>query len=85
MFQESPGRRCAGIPIGPLSHPWRNGVNGPVGAHTSAYWLARADEARTRADAMQDGTACQTMLSIAEKYEHLAERAARREKAAKPG
>jgi len=75
---------CRG-PNRPTVRPMANGLNGPVGAHTSAYWLARAEEARTRADAMHDGTARQTLVSIAEKYEHLAERAAQREKAAKPG
>jgi len=42
------------------------------------YWRDRADEVRARADAMHDAVARQTMLKIAEEYEKLGERAARR-------
>jgi hypothetical protein len=61
-------------------------MNDPRGTYTytSGYWSARAEEARTRAEGMHDDTARQTMLGIAEKYDHLAERALKQEKTAKP-
>jgi hypothetical protein len=46
---------------------------------TSDYWRERAEEARTKADQMRDATAKTIMLEIAQKYEAMAERAARRE------
>ena len=47
------------------------------GLQTSEYWRERAEEARTKADQMRDPTAKITMLEIAQKYEGMAERAAR--------
>jgi hypothetical protein len=42
------------------------------------YWRDRAEEVRASAEAMHDPVARQTLLKIAEEYERLAERAARR-------
>jgi hypothetical protein len=49
------------------------------GLQTSEYWRERADEARRRTDQMQDSTAKSIMLEIVQKYEAMAELAARRE------
>jgi hypothetical protein len=46
---------------------------------TAKYWRARADEARARAEEMQDGIAKETMLDVAKKYGLLARLAAERE------
>jgi hypothetical protein len=51
---------------------------------TSDYWLARAEETRSRAEGVHDATARRTLLGIAEKYDHLAERALQWEKSAPP-
>jgi len=51
---------------------------------TSSYWRLRAEEARSIADDMQDEGARDTMLNIANTYEAMAARAAKREKAKKP-
>ena len=50
---------------------------------TSSYWRLRAEEARSIADDMQDEGARDTMLNIANTYEAMAARAAKREKAKK--
>ena len=42
------------------------------------YWRHRADEVRARAEAMHDPVARQTLPKMAEEYEKMAERAARR-------
>jgi hypothetical protein len=42
------------------------------------YWRDRADEVRARAEAMHDPVARQILPKMAEEYEKLAERAARR-------
>jgi hypothetical protein len=42
------------------------------------YWRDRAEEVRTIADSMKDGTAKETLLDIAEKYDVLAKLAAQR-------
>ena len=39
---------------------------------SSAFWFARAEEARTAADDMRSVAGRQTMLSIADQYEALA-------------
>jgi hypothetical protein len=48
------------------------------GLWTSEYWRDRAEEARARAGEMRDPEAKTTMLRIAEMYDSLAERVARR-------
>jgi hypothetical protein len=45
-----------------------------------AHWRKRAEEARTLANDMKGETSKQMMLRIADEYEHLALRAARRVK-----
>ena len=50
---------------------------------TSTYWSLRAEEARSIADDMQDEGARDTMLNIANVYEAMADRAAKREHAKK--
>lgn len=42
---------------------------------TSAYWLNKAEEARTRADQMHSDTSKTTLLDIASKYDQMAQRA----------
>lgn len=44
-----------------------------------AYWLRKAEEARTRADHMRDASAKKTFLDIAASYERMAQRADARE------
>jgi hypothetical protein len=46
---------------------------------TSEYWRKQAEEARRRTDQMHDSTAKFIMLEIVQKYEAMAELAARRE------
>jgi hypothetical protein len=43
------------------------------------YWKKQAEDARARADLMRDPDAKATMLEIVQKYEAMADRAARRE------
>jgi hypothetical protein len=43
------------------------------------YWKMQAEDARARADLMRDPDAKATMLEIVQKYEAMADRAARRE------
>jgi hypothetical protein len=43
------------------------------------YWKTQAVQARARADLMRDPDAKATMLEIVQKYEAMADRAARRE------
>jgi hypothetical protein len=50
-----------------------------AGLQTSDYWRKRAAEARRRTDQMQDATAKTIMLEIVQKYEAMADLAARRE------
>ena len=45
----------------------------------SRYWHAKAAEARAKADQMHDPTAIATMHQVADSYDLLAARAARRE------
>jgi hypothetical protein len=47
--------------------------------HSSAYWLDKAEEARTRGEGMRDAVAAQTLLRVAQFYELMARRAAERE------
>jgi hypothetical protein len=49
------------------------------GAQTAAYWRELAKEARAKGEAMRDAVAKGIMLEVAQKYELLAELAARRE------
>ena len=49
------------------------------GLQTSEYWRNHAAEARRRTDRVQDFAAKAIMLEIVEKYEAMAELAARRE------
>lgn len=51
-------------------------INRPLTArpYTYEFWLERAEEARTRAEAMRDANAKQTMLTVAEMYEAMARR-----------
>ncbi|SEP42866.1 hypothetical protein SAMN02990966_06119 [Rhodospirillales bacterium URHD0017] len=49
------------------------------GMHNSAYWRDRAGEVRTKADAMRDVDAKQSMLEMARVYDRMADRAALRE------
>ena len=42
------------------------------------HWRARAEEARTIAEAMRDAQARESMLRVALEYENLAQRAERR-------
>lgn len=46
---------------------------------TPEHWLARAQEARTMADGMNDPEAIREMLKIAESYERIAKRAEAKE------
>jgi hypothetical protein len=50
-----------------------------AGPRSSAYWLARAEEALTRSEGMHDRIAAETLRRVAEVYEQLARRAAVRE------
>jgi hypothetical protein len=43
------------------------------------YWKMQAEDARARADLMREPDAKATMLEIVQKYEAMADRAARRE------
>lgn len=45
----------------------------------AAYWLRKAEEARTRADGMHDRSAKETLLDIAARYDLMAQRAEKRE------
>jgi hypothetical protein len=47
--------------------------------YSSAYWLDKAEEARTRSGTMHDMVAAQTLLRVAQFYELMAKRAAARE------
>jgi len=47
--------------------------------HSSAYWLDKAEEARTRAEGMHDAVAVATLIRVAEFYALMARRAAARE------
>jgi len=47
----------------------------------SRYWRAKAAEARAKADQMHDPTAIATMHQVADSYDLLASRAAKREAA----
>ena len=49
------------------------------GAQTAAYWRELAKEARAKGEAMRDPAAKAIMLEVAQKYELLAELAAKRE------
>lgn len=51
----------------------------PEEARSSAYWLAKAEEARTVGDGMQDPVAAAIMVRLAEWYGHMARHAAARE------
>ncbi len=51
--------------------------NRPKDWGTEEYWLARAEEAVVMAAQFHEGEARRTMVSIAEGYRRLAERAAR--------
>ena len=60
-----------------------------VAKRNAAYWLNKAEKARTRAAGMHNPDAIATMLDIAAKYEEMAQQAERREirataKATKP-
>jgi len=46
---------------------------------SSAYWFAKAEEARTIGEGMRDPVAAATMVQIAESYGHMARLAAIRE------
>ena len=46
---------------------------------SSAYWLDKAEEARTRSEGMHDGVAAATLIRLAEFYAVMARRAAARE------
>ena len=46
---------------------------------TAAHWLQKAEQARIRADQMQDLTARETMLDVAAKYDVMAQHAEGRE------
>ena len=46
---------------------------------TAAYWLQKAERARTRADEQHDDTARATMLDVAAKYDTMAQQAEGRE------
>jgi hypothetical protein len=45
----------------------------------AAYWLKKAEEARTRADQMRDADAVATMMDIATKYDAMAQQSYGRE------
>ena len=45
----------------------------------AAYWLNKADEARTRASGMHNADTIETMLGIAARYEVMAQQAEGRE------
>ena len=49
------------------------------GNYTAAYWQARAEEARSRAEAMRDGHARKALTTVAQMYERMAVRAEERE------
>jgi hypothetical protein len=51
----------------------------PDGHYTAAYWEERAEEARQRAEHMQHEDARRIMATVADLYERMADRAARRE------
>jgi hypothetical protein len=57
----------------------------PPGLQSAAYWRHRAEEARAKADQMQDQDAKSTMLGIAHSYDLQALRAHAREAQAKAG
>jgi len=49
------------------------------GHYTAAYWRARAEEIRSRAEAMHDGYARTAMTTVAQMYDRMAARAEERE------
>jgi hypothetical protein len=49
------------------------------GQHTSAYWRARAEELRSRAEVMRDSDARTAMTIVADMYDRMAVRAEERE------
>jgi len=49
------------------------------GHYTAAYWRARAEEARARAEAMHDGYARTAMTTVAQMYDRMAARAEEQE------
>ncbi len=55
-----------------------------MGLHSPEYWEARAEEARTRSEDLKDPAAKRSLLAIAAIYQHLAQRAAKKEQAAHP-
>jgi hypothetical protein len=50
-----------------------------VPERNAAYWLMKAEEARTRADRMHDPGAMASMLDIAARYDVMAQQAEGRE------
>jgi hypothetical protein len=50
-----------------------------IAPRPSAYWLDKAEEARTRSEGMHDADAIQTLLRVAHFYDLMARRAAARE------
>jgi hypothetical protein len=55
--------------------------NGP---RSSAFWLAKADEAQVKANDMRDGAAERTMLEVARIYDQMAAHALSIERRLKP-
>jgi hypothetical protein len=55
-------------------------MGGEIELHTPEYWEARADEVRTKAADLHDPDARKSLLVIATIYEHMARRAALRER-----
>ena len=53
-------------------------ANTPYDFRDPKYWFGRADEMRTEADRMQDVSNREIMLRIADDYEKLGRRAAKR-------
>ena len=49
------------------------------GSYTAAYWRARAEEIRARAEAMHDGYARTAMTTVAQMYDRMAARAEEQE------
>jgi hypothetical protein len=54
-------------------------MNRTAGGRQAEHWREQAVEARARADKIRDFAAKSTMLEIAQKYDAMAELAARRE------